>query len=205
MDIGRAFNFPFQDPRWVTKVLIGGVLILIPIFGWFTVFGYTIRVMRNVVSGSDVPLPEWDDFGGMFVEGIKAFVIALVWSIPAIIISAIVNSSDNVALSCLSAIVSAATNLFVLSATVNFARSGRIEDGFQFQDTISRVISNIGDYIIIFLLSFVLAIIAAAGLIGLCIGVLFTIFYTALVNAHLGAQAYLRSIGASAPPARQAF
>jgi len=206
MDIGRAFNYVFQDPRWITKIVIGAVLVLIPIFGWFAVFGYSLRVIRNIVGGSDLPLPEWDDIGAMFVDGIKAFVVGIVWSIPAILISIIFSLADNIFLSCLSSIISALTNAFILAAIVSFARTGNIADGLQFQASINRVMSNLGDYIIIFLLSFVLAIIAGAGIILCGVGILFTIFYVTLVNAHLGSQAWLRSTGgAEAPPTQQAF
>jgi hypothetical protein len=208
MDIGRAFSYPFQDPKWITKIVIGGLFVLlVPVFliGAFVLSGYSLRVMRNVVSGTDVPLPEWDDIGAMFVDGIKATVITLIWSIPLIILSAINYDGDSFVLSCLTFILSALTSVFVLSALVPFALSRNFSDGLQFQAAINRVVSNLGDYIIVFLLGYVLGIIAAAGLIGLCVGVLFTIFYALLVNSHLGSQAYMRATGATAPPTQQAF
>lgn len=33
MDVGRAITYVFQDKGWITKVLIGGVLFIIPILG----------------------------------------------------------------------------------------------------------------------------------------------------------------------------
>lgn len=208
MDIGRAFSYPFQDPKWITKVVIGGLFVLlVPVFliGAFILSGYSLRVMRNVVAGSDVPLPEWDDIGAMFVDGVKATVIAIIWSIPLIIVSAINYRADSLLLSCLTFFLSALTSAFVLAALVPFSQTGNFSDGLQFQAAINRVMSNLGDYIIIFLLGYVLGIIAAAGLIGLCVGVLFTTFYALLINSHLGSQAYVRSTGATTPPAQQAF
>ncbi len=72
MDIGRAFTFVGDDPKWVQKLLIGGglfllgyltsiILIGIPIF--LIVLGYLVQVTRNVIGGQDRPLPEWNDWG----------------------------------------------------------------------------------------------------------------------------------------------
>lgn len=46
VDIGRAITYVFQDPQWLKKVLIGGLLSLIPIIGWLIIGGYWLRVIR---------------------------------------------------------------------------------------------------------------------------------------------------------------
>jgi hypothetical protein len=204
MDIGRAFGFAFKDPNWIKKILIGGVLLIIPIFGWFVVGGYSIRVMRNVISGSDLPLPEWDDFGTLFMEGLSAFIIAFVWYIPFAIVAGIFSRVDGFVFQCLSAIVGVVAAVILAAVIPPYAQSGKISDGLQFQVILNRVMANLGDYLTIYILGFVLAFIAVAGLIGLCVGVLFTVMYVALVQAHLASQAYTRSIGTITPP-QQAF
>ncbi|HEY8602215.1 MAG TPA: DUF4013 domain-containing protein, partial [Thermomicrobiales bacterium] len=96
LDIGKAFTYVTEDPKWITKLLIGGGLILagiVTIVGWlFTfpvVFGYAVMVTKNVINGNPQPLPEWDDFGTKWVEGFKAWVVSLVYALPAIVISLI--------------------------------------------------------------------------------------------------------------------
>jgi len=204
MDIGRAFGFVFQDPNWLKKILIGGVLLIIPIFGWLVVAGYGLRIMKNVINGSDLPLPEWDDLGGLFSDGLKVFVVTIVWAIPLAIISAILRQGNGFFFQCLTFVIDVLTAVIIAAAVPPVAASGNISDGFQVQAIFSRVTSHIGDYLIIYLLGIVLAVIAVAGLIGLCVGILFTITYVTLVQAHLASQAYLRSIGSAAPP-QQAF
>ncbi|MGH2559012.1 MAG: DUF4013 domain-containing protein [Thermomicrobiales bacterium] len=195
MDIGRAFNFPFRDSGWISKVLIGAVMVLIPIFGWFSLAGYGMRIMRRVVEGADTPLPDWTDFGQLFVDGVKVFVVGVVWGIPAIIIGAIAGASDSFGLQCLSWFVSIATSAFTGAAIVPVALSGNIADGLQFQQVIRRVTSNISDYALIFVMGFVLSIVAVAGVIACIVGVLATIAYVSFVSSHLWAQAYRRSTG----------
>jgi len=47
MDIGRSFKFMFEDEGWITKILIGGILGLIPIVN-FVIYGYQLEVIKNV-------------------------------------------------------------------------------------------------------------------------------------------------------------
>ena len=49
MDIGKAFGFVFEDEEWVSKVLIGGLIFLIPLIGQFAVIGYSFKVAQNVM------------------------------------------------------------------------------------------------------------------------------------------------------------
>ena len=64
LDIGKAFTYVTEDPKWVSKVLIGGGLIIagfLTLVGWlFTlpvVGGYLILLLRNVIAGQPQPLP----------------------------------------------------------------------------------------------------------------------------------------------------
>ena len=50
MDFGKAFTFAFDDKEWVTKLLIGGILSLIPIVN-LVVVGYTLKTLKNVADG----------------------------------------------------------------------------------------------------------------------------------------------------------
>jgi hypothetical protein len=204
MDIGRAFNFVFQDPRWLTKVLIFAVLAFIPIFGWFVNFGYALRIIKNVVEGNDVPLPEWDGFGLMFADGLRAFFVAIVWLIPAIILAFLFNLGDSFILTLLARIILAVATAFVLAAIVPVALTGVIAEGLNFQVIINRVMSNLGDYIIILAIGLIVSVISSFGLIGTCLGFLISLFYAWLVQSHLAAQAYVRSTGGQIPP-KQAF
>src|SRR5215212_186394 len=158
MDIGRAFGYTFQDPNWLKKIVIGGLLLIIPIFGWFVVGGYGIRVMRNVLSGTDLPLPEWDDLGALFMDGLSAFIVTLIWWIPIIIVTAIFDQIGGFVFQCLSFIIGVLGSVVVAAVLPPFAQTGKISDGLQFQAIISRVTANIGDYLTIYVLGFVLAI-----------------------------------------------
>ena len=86
MDIGKAFGFVFEDEEWVSKVLIGGLIYLIPLIGQLAIIGYSLKVAQNVAQGNPRPLPEWGEFGSLFGRGFYAFVIALVYLLPVFIL-----------------------------------------------------------------------------------------------------------------------
>lgn len=71
-EFGRAFTFAFEDPDWIKKIAIGGVFALLSslLIGVFFVVGYMVRLIRNVANGAARPLPEWDDLGGIFSDGL---------------------------------------------------------------------------------------------------------------------------------------
>jgi hypothetical protein len=90
MDIGRAFGYVFEDERWISKLLLGAVITLIPIFGVLALSGYVVAVARNVLAGRERPLPEWDDLGQNFADGLMVWLANLVYSIPLIILSCLI-------------------------------------------------------------------------------------------------------------------
>jgi hypothetical protein len=86
MDIGKAIGFVFEDEEWVTKILLGAAIMLIPVFGQLAVAGYVIAVVRNVMAGDPRPLPAWNDLGRNFVDGLMVAIANLVYGIPLWII-----------------------------------------------------------------------------------------------------------------------
>ena len=90
MDIGRSFTFITEDEDWLRKVLIGGLISLIPIVGQLYMAGYVIQVIRNTIEGREVPLPEvTEDFGEKLLKGLMAMLIAVIYFIPVIIVASI--------------------------------------------------------------------------------------------------------------------
>jgi hypothetical protein len=76
-----------QGDSWIGRTLIGGVLLFFSFFiiPVFLFYGYLLRVLGSTVRGEAEP-PAWDDWGGLLVDGIKASIVALAYSIvPSII------------------------------------------------------------------------------------------------------------------------
>ncbi len=76
MDIMEEIKFPTKDSEWVQKVLIGGILGIIPIIS-FIEYGYVLKVMKGGIETSP-GMPKWEDWGNLFINGLIAFVISLI-------------------------------------------------------------------------------------------------------------------------------
>jgi hypothetical protein len=92
MDIGEIISDSIKYPSssW-GKVLILGIItiasiLIVPIF---LLLGYMFRIIKATLAGID-ELPEFDEIGEMFVDGLKVFVVGFIYAIPVWIISAIV-------------------------------------------------------------------------------------------------------------------
>lgn len=86
VDYRKAFSFIAKDPTAWKKILIGGLLSLIPLVN-FVSAGFLVVVYRHVVSNvrDEKVLPEWEDFGEFFFKGASAVAVALCYSIAFII------------------------------------------------------------------------------------------------------------------------
>jgi len=87
MDFGLAFSYPFQDKDWIQKILLTGVISLIPIVGQIAVLGWLIEITARVIRGESDPMPKWEDFGGLFMSGLKAFALGFIFGLPLMIIA----------------------------------------------------------------------------------------------------------------------
>jgi hypothetical protein len=87
MKVSEALGFVFEDEQWLSKLLLGAVISLIPIFGQAALTGYAIAVLRNVQAGSQRPLPSWDRLGEYFVDGLLFWIATLVYLIPFLILA----------------------------------------------------------------------------------------------------------------------
>ena len=87
MDFQQALTFMFKDEDWIKKILLGALISLVPIFGQFALVGYMLAVIRNVKNDEPRPLPEWDEAIQYFVDGLKSWVVNLVYSLPVVVLS----------------------------------------------------------------------------------------------------------------------
>lgn len=215
MDIGSAFTYMFDDEEWIKKLAIGGGIallgfILLPVLLvglvlFLPLSGYMLEVLKNVRDGQPKPLPEWTDFGALFSKGLMVFVIGFIYNLPAMIFScaaAAINISSPqldpdmvetlamvaVCLNCVQFILSLVGNALVPAALIRYAEHDTFGSAFQFGEIFSFIGSNIGDYIIAILLSWVASFVAVFGVILCVVGLFFTGFWSILVAGNLYGQ-----------------
>jgi hypothetical protein len=84
MDIGKnisdSLRYPIQD--WV-KIIILAVISLIPIVDFMS-GGYYLRVIKSTLAGLD-EVPEFDDLGELFIDGIKLIIVGIIYLIIPLI------------------------------------------------------------------------------------------------------------------------
>ena len=208
MDIGSAFTYMFEDESWIKKILIGGIVSLVPIVN-FAAMGYVVEVIRNVRDGRPTPLPECDQFGQMWMSGLWLFLIFLVYSIPIIILACISviasaamgtaamdTASADVAggaigivttcLSCLMGLWGLVIGVLTPAIMIRFAETGQFSSALQFGEVFSIVKVNVGSYLIVLILCGVAVyIIGPLGMIACVVGIIFTYFYAYLIAGNL--------------------
>jgi hypothetical protein len=222
MDFGKALTFMFQDPNWVAKLGIGllvtlaGIVFSPVLLGFVAIFiltGYTIDVVRNVLDGKEYPLPEWQDWGGFFVRGLKLVGVIIVLALPFIPImipfgiGSALSNSENQAVNVIGVLfmvfgfgLALLYGLFLVliqpAIYVRLARTDRFAAALDVGKLWSFTVANIGNVIIALLLTIVTGLIAAilsplgllAFIIGVLVTVLFASFWQMLVQAHLYGQ-----------------
>jgi hypothetical protein len=210
LDFGRSFTFVSEDPDWLKKVLIGGAFALacMILVGVPFVLGYFSRTLRNVAAGTRPELPEWDDLGGLFEEGLRLTAVYLVYTLgivaliaavaAVVLVPVFVLSSGGrepsdalaglgaigiVALYGVIMLVSLAMALYLPAALARSALRGSIGDGFAWRENLAFIKTNLANYALA-LVSYLLAgFLAQFGVLLCCVGVFPVAFWSYLVLA----------------------
>ena len=221
MDIGIALTYVTRDEAWLKKVLIGGLILLIPIVGGLILYGYGVRIARNVIADDPNPLPEWDDIGGDLSSGFFVVVGSLLWGVPvwALYICALILSSASDAAGLIAAFIylclifplSIILGVFVIPTLIGrYALTNDFKSMLQFGEILATIRSiGVGPYLLYLVLAIVAAFIGWLGLLACFIGVVFTLAYAMMAQAHGAGQLAKLAPGAPAgqiePPSHPAF
>jgi hypothetical protein len=194
MDIGKAVRFVFEDEQWANKLLLGAAVSLVPLFGSIAVTGYAIAVLRNVEAGKSRPLPDWDELGRYFVDGLIFWVATLIYSIPFLILAcpmalvwilpAVAGDNQDLTaalasvagiltagLACLALIYAILLWLLTPVLQIRYAETGNLASCLRFGEVFRFLFDNIGSIIIAQALVW-LGGLVVTGVLGTIIGAL---------------------------------
>ena len=220
--IEEAINYPRNGDDALTTLLIGGVLgllsvLVVPIF---LLFGFTVRVLRSVEDGEEAP-PTFGDWGDLFVDGLRAFAITLVYSLVPLIVLGVTVGGTAVALVAGDAGPGAIAGAFfgfllggllwlvafymIPAALASFAREGRM--GAAFDASVLRGVLLDGRYATAWLVAFVFFVVASVvvgvlnvvPILGFVVGA-FVNFYVGVAAAYLYGNAFVDASAAEVPP-----
>ena len=171
MNIQKALTYPFEDKQWTGKIGIGVLISIVPIlnFAWL---GYIIELMRQVIKGNPLPMPDWNNLGKKFMDGLFLFLAGFVYAIPVILLigvplpilivpailagnsnnqniaSAIATAGSMVAmcLTCVFLLYALALSVLFPAIYVEYAAKGTFASCFNFKDIFVQIGKNTGVY-----------------------------------------------------------
>ncbi|PIU41890.1 MAG: hypothetical protein COS99_03060 [Candidatus Omnitrophica bacterium CG07_land_8_20_14_0_80_42_15] len=192
-DIENVFKFAFKDKNWIIKMLIGGVLAIIPVVN-FIVFGYVLKVLKDAKEGKEARLPEWEDFGALFKDGLTVFIIVLAYALIICIIWLIgILISIIPVIGCLSLllfpILIAALILIPPAANISLCRyldKGTIKEALKLKEVLEEFKSKFSDYLMVTLINAAIGLIAS---VTFCLAP-FIYFWLWLITARLFGEIY---------------
>jgi len=226
MNFGKSFTYMFDDPDWVSKYTIGIVISLVPILNLAWI-GYAIGIMRNMAQGVSFPLPNWDNLGEKFKDGLLMAVASFVYTLPltlffclgyAVILIPAMMAGDNVdameamaglgaagyaLVMCCMIVYLLVFSFFYPAMMLHYARMGTFGALFQVGEIVRIATRNIADYLMGWLAGLLAVIILGAVNVVPCIGQLITaiagVAWLNTVTAYAYGQVGLK-IGASEMP-----
>ena len=197
LDFGRAIRFVPDDPGWVKKILIGGLFVLLGmlLIGSIFVAGYCMRLIRRAAAGEAYPLPEWDDLGGIFGEGLRAVGVYLIHLVALLTLplalgcvvalfsggfAAMGRDGEGAAgaivglgmfgLYAVLMVVGLLLYLYLPAALTRVALREDFRAGLEVRETLDFIRRNLGNYFLSLLLYLAASFVAQFGVILCCVG-----------------------------------
>lgn len=185
VNYSEAIKRSFSDWK---KFAIGTVLYLIPFLNLITGMfgtGYSLLCAKTAMK-KNYKLPEWENWGDLFIKGLLAYVIMFLWFIPTFILAAIAGGAALLAffqgdqtaaigafggLGIVAGLVFLITIYLMPSILLQFADKGKFGAGFDFGNIFSMAFT--GDYFVAWILTMVIGIVAVIimGLISMLLAI----------------------------------
>jgi hypothetical protein len=174
MDFGNMLgdSFEYAKEAIVGKWMQWLLLVIATILLCLPLLGYSLKVFRG-----EKPAPEVADWGTLFIDGIKYFIVGLIYAIPFLIVFFVSIGAGIVAMAgdpaaamgaiggmlfgfIVCAIIGLLTWIFATIGIIRFARTGSMGEAFNFKE-ITATIAKIGwvPYIIALIVLFVVQVI----------------------------------------------
>jgi MFS family permease len=202
--IGEAFAWPFRDPKWVEKVVIIGLILLIPIVGGINGLGWMLASLARLREGkNELPPANFDYLG----KGLELFVVLLVYSlallavagvffVPAVILlSTQSGSSGNTALALVGVLLLLiAFGIMLLGLLLSYAvrpaivlatDRGGISGGFDVAAVLRTLRATPANALIAGLMLLAAGFIGSLGSYACLVGIVFTIPYSLAMEAWI--------------------
>jgi hypothetical protein len=207
--IGDAFGYAFRDPRWLEKIAVQGLILIIPIVGWIAAAGWLMITFDNQRSGRNELAP-----AGFHLErGIGIFGVVLIYGFVASIPGSVFNGIGSAAGAQNDLVAAPFRSLgsglglagqllvdFLLPSLIVMTHHYGFSGGMDVPRVWSLATRNVSNSVVSGLMIFVAGIIGVLGFVACCIGVFFTVTYSIAVIAGVAVW-FEREQSAPAAPA----
>ena len=186
--VGDSFAWPFQDPGWFSKMVVQGLIFIIPVVGWIALAGWLVLTIDNYRAGRR----ELPPAGFHLERGIALFVVLLVYgiviAIPITVLYTVGGAGHNGAVSALAGLINLALTLlfaFIAPSLILHTYRGGFNGGFDVNAVWETATANTSNTVIAGLLVYVARLVGGIGFLLCCVGALFTIPYSTAITAGI--------------------
>lgn len=165
LDLKENIVFPFSDPSWIAKTLVAAAcqILFLPLPA---VMGYQLAIIRQTANGEDEKLPEFSNFGALWMSGLMVFLVGMVlFGVPSVAITGMIiggavafgdSSGGMVALVAMLAVgllcLACLALAFLMPAMMlRYAMTGQVGSFFDFSTAIGDIKVGFIDYLVIVL------------------------------------------------------
>ncbi len=202
--ITEAFVWPVRDPEWIVKILIIGLINLIPIVGAINGIGWMLGSLDRLRAGEEKLAPANLNYLG---RGARVFVVELVYALAVVAIGMVPylpslaitvqqnHGRANAGLVALALLLTlAAFGLialgslaltFMLPAVILAVDAGGIAAGLHIGNVLKRSRANPMDTLIAGLMLIAASFVSSLGVIACGVGALFTAAYAQAMQAWI--------------------
>ncbi|MCI0596863.1 MAG: DUF4013 domain-containing protein [candidate division Zixibacteria bacterium] len=179
LDVGKAFSLLFADKRWLEKWLLGALLHIaaVLIIGIPFLLGYLLEVTRRALKEETFELPEWQEWGIFFGQGLIYFIILLVYLLPVIFFSVISG--------CLTMPYLLLFYFIFPVLTFRFAQTGDFASAFRFNEMIAFIQNNLANLVVVWFVGLLATVVASFGVLAFFIGLCFSAFWAEVAMFYL--------------------
>lgn len=215
MDVNKSIRYVFDDPQWISKVVIGALLSILGflILPALILQGYVVKIIRQVMNGDWDGLPEWDDWGGLLRDGFNVFIAELVYTLPFIVLmiigllttggaaglaggedlTALLATGGTLLFFCLLLLLVVAFLFLTPAILIQYAIKGDLGSMFRFGEVFAIIRNNMADILVAFLVTLVAAF--AVSLVGGVLAIIPCLGWIAAFIISLAAGPYISFVG----------
>jgi hypothetical protein len=200
--VGDGFGWPFQDRQWFGKMVLQGLIWLIPIIGGISLGGWLMVTIDNFRAGRRELAQPWFHLARGVPVSFVFLIYGFVLAIPGIVFNSLGSATGSAGLSALGGVLYLADWLlltFLTPVLILFVYRGGFAAGFDFGGIWRTATGpNLGNTVAAAAVVLAASIIGGLGWILCFVGLLFTVPYGQAITA--GAVTwYERTLAGAAP------